>query len=145
MSLADLQALARQWAPEPVTRVTHNPLPRGYKVKAHQTEENDQVQRAVTPVTLVTHARNHVGEDERTAPANQLVVTGQNEADDKVLPAISLAEMVEAMAEAMAANPVYQITNREKAMEYVRANALTRLSVTADPSALKSLLHENRC
>jgi hypothetical protein len=34
---------------------------------------------------------------------------------------------VERMAEAMAANPVYRITNRETAMAYFRANALTRL------------------
>ena len=32
------------------------------------------------------------------------------------------------MAEAMAANPVYRITNAETAMAYFRANALTRLT-----------------
>jgi hypothetical protein len=35
---------------------------------------------------------------------------------------------MERMAEAMAANPIYRITNRETAMAYFRANALTRLT-----------------
>ena len=35
---------------------------------------------------------------------------------------------VERMAEAMAANPIYRITNRETAMAYFRANALARLT-----------------
>ena len=32
------------------------------------------------------------------------------------------------MADAMMENPIYQITNRETAMAYFRANALTRLT-----------------
>jgi hypothetical protein len=43
------------------------------------------------------------------------------------LPA-ALDREVERMAEAMAANPIYRITNRETAMAYFRANALTRLT-----------------
>jgi hypothetical protein len=57
------------------------------------------------------------------------------------LPVIPLAEQVEAMAQAMMANPVHHgITNREKAMEYFRANALTRLCATSDPLARGLLL-----
>jgi hypothetical protein len=40
----------------------------------------------------------------------------------------SLPAAVERMAEAMVANPIYRITNRETAMAYFRANALTRLT-----------------
>jgi hypothetical protein len=42
---------------------------------------------------------------------------------------------VEALAEAMISNPIYRITNRETAMAYFRANALTRLSAPNDPMA----------
>lgn len=45
------------------------------------------------------------------------------------LPA-ALDREVERVAEAMAANPIYRITNRETAMAYFRANALTRLMAT---------------
>jgi len=57
-----------------------------------------------------------------------------------LLPVIPLAEQVEALAQAMMSNPVYRITNPEKAMEYFRANALTRLCATADPLARGLLL-----
>jgi hypothetical protein len=42
----------------------------------------------------------------------------------------ALDREVQRMAEAMFANPVYRITNREAAMAYFRANALTRLTAT---------------
>jgi hypothetical protein len=60
------------------------------------------------------------------------------------LPVIPLTDLVERMAEAMAANPVYRITNREAAMAYFRANALTRLSATNDPMARGLLLGSER-
>jgi hypothetical protein len=41
---------------------------------------------------------------------------------------VVLDQEVQRMAEAMAANPVYRITNAETAMAYFRANALTRLT-----------------
>jgi hypothetical protein len=44
--------------------------------------------------------------------------------------AVSLPALVEQMAEAMMANPVYRITNRATALAYFRANALTRLTAT---------------
>ena len=40
----------------------------------------------------------------------------------------SVTGMVEQMAEAMMANPIYRITNRATALTYFRANALTRLT-----------------
>jgi hypothetical protein len=43
------------------------------------------------------------------------------------LPSNCRDDLVEQMAEAMAANPVYRITNRETAMEYFRALARNRL------------------
>jgi hypothetical protein len=44
-----------------------------------------------------------------------------------VIPPAALELEVQRMAEAMFANPVYRITNAEKAKAYFRANALTRL------------------
>jgi hypothetical protein len=41
-----------------------------------------------------------------------------------------LDQEVQRMADAMMGNPVYRITNRETAMAYFRANALTRLMAT---------------
>jgi hypothetical protein len=43
---------------------------------------------------------------------------------------VSLPALVEQMADAMMANPVYQITNPESAMAYFQANALTRLTAS---------------
>ena len=81
----------------------------------------------------------------RTSPP--AVATSPSDADDDpppltttLLPVIPLAEQVEAMAQAMMSNPVYRITNPEKAMEYFRANALTRLYATSDPLARGLLL-----
>ncbi len=45
------------------------------------------------------------------------------------------AEWVDAMAEALAANPVYTIANRESAMVYFRGRALAMLDATPDPYA----------
>jgi hypothetical protein len=51
---------------------------------------------------------------------------------------------VEQMAEAMIANPVYQITYPETAMAYFRANALTGLTATEDLLARVLLLDWER-
>jgi hypothetical protein len=50
-----------------------------------------------------------------------------NAADETLIP---LDDLVEQMAEAMAANPAHHIRDRDKAMAYFRANALTRLMAT---------------
>ena len=52
-----------------------------------------------------------------------------------VIPPAALELAVQRMAEAMFANPVYRITNAEKAMAYFRANALTRLMATKGSAA----------
>lgn len=50
------------------------------------------------------------------------------------------AEWVEAMAEALAANPVNRITDRAKALLYYRGRALAMLDATPDPLARGLLL-----
>jgi hypothetical protein len=50
---------------------------------------------------------------------------------DITLPTISAADLVGQMAEAMAANPVYRITNRGAAMAYFRGVALNRLAASS--------------
>jgi hypothetical protein len=50
---------------------------------------------------------------------------------DVTLPTVPVADLVEQMAEAMAANPVYRITNLETAMEYFRGVARNRLAAAS--------------
>jgi hypothetical protein len=46
-------------------------------------------------------------------------------------PPIFRADLVEQMAAAMAANPVYRITNRETVMEYFRGVARNQLAAAS--------------
>ena len=84
------------------------------------------------PADLLAELRTHKAEVVAllTADADPLPLSTA-----LALPVIPLAVMVEAMAEAMAANPVYRITNREKAMDYFRGVARNRLAATEDPLA----------
>jgi hypothetical protein len=50
------------------------------------------------------------------------------------------AEWVDAMAEALAANSIHTITNRDTAMPYFRGRALAMLAATPDPYARGLLL-----
>lgn len=138
MALADLRALAhRVPPPEPVTPVTRDPLPTGYKVEAQKTEGNRQFQEPVTRVTPVTRDLGNVGRGKRTGPANDLAPPLPTDAPLAALaePGLSDAEWVEAMAAALMANPVNTITNRDMALLYYRGRALAMLAATPDPYA----------
>jgi hypothetical protein len=141
MALADLRALARRQAPTPeaVTPATRTPLPAGYRMEAQKIEENRQLQEAATPVTPVTRASSNLDVEERTAPTNDLAPTVE-----KPAPVLTDAEWVEGMAAALMANPVYQITNSAKALEYFRGRALAILDATPDPYARGLMLGYER-
>ena len=141
MALADLRVLAGRQAPTPeaVTPVTHNPLPTGYRMGVQKAEENRQFQEAVTPVTTVTPSSSNAHSKERTARTHDLAPP-----DAKPIPALTDALWVAAMAEALMANPVYRITDREKALEYYRGRALAMLDATPDPYARGLMLSYER-
>jgi hypothetical protein len=141
MALADLRALARRQAPTPeaVTPATRTPLPAGYRMEAQKTEENRQFQ---TAVTRVTRDSSNVDVEERTAPTNDLAPAVEKPA--QVAQVLTDAEWVEGMAAALMANPVYQITNPEKALEYFRGRALAMLDATPDPYARGLILGYER-
>ena len=167
MALADLRALARTYAaapaaiegapwvpgsmgsakseakteaigqfptlPHPGTPGTPCPQPRGSSAEPGKTAEVCGVHGRGTPGTPGTPSFDDVGEDGRAEPANDTMPA--------VLPAaIAAPDIVEALAEAMAANPAHRITGRERAMSYFRAEARRRLTLTDDPMVRGLLL-----
>lgn len=161
MALADLRALARRSAPMPepvhrnptpelVTPVTREPMPMGNRREAQKTAEIRQSHGGVTRVIHVTGDFDNAGAEERAAPANDLVPTEPDAADDppplvvKPIQGLPQAEWVEAMAVALMANPVNRITDPEKAMEYYRGRALAMLDATPDPYARGLMLGYER-
>jgi hypothetical protein len=83
---------------------------------------------------------SNAGRDERTTLANDLAPPVPDDAKSDPPPAAVIQglpddEWVEAMAEALAANPVHRITNRETAMPYFRGRALAMLDAIPDPYA----------
>jgi hypothetical protein len=118
-------------------------LPAGYRGEAQKTTAIRQFQDPVTRVTPVTHDLSNGGADGRTAPADDPVAIMPDEADPptaaNAIQGLLDAEWVEAMADALAANP-YTITNRDTAMPYFRGRALAMLAATPDPYARGLLL-----
>lgn len=124
-----------------------------------ETQENRRFPASGTPGTRGTPDFDNAGRNERPAPeaadltaaceARSDTLAGAFDAPDVLAdraavaaeapgtvapPGIPPADaMVEALAEAMAANPAHRITNRETAMAYFRGMARNRLAMANDP------------
>jgi len=141
MALADLRALARAG----VSPVTPEQFGRGNSQDGVQSREISGVPEPVSQVSRVSPGFKDVGGDDRSgalvlvsppaAPARPPVLAAMAAARVTRVGMPTLDTMVEQMAEAMAADPVYRIIDRDKAMDYLRALARTRLTKTNDPLA----------
>lgn len=151
MALADLRALARRKTPtpEPATRDsaprsgtpgTPNRLPTGSGMDAPKTQENRRLQEAGTPGTRRTRDLSNGGGNEPAAPATDPLAT----VPDEGFGVLTRDQWAAAMSEALMANPVYRIGNRDRALEYFRTQALRLWDTTPDAYARGLLLGAER-